>query len=272
MQGPFFELVPVCAVVAAACWVLSITTREYSWVDRIWSLAPPAYAVWIAHRAGFADPRLDLVAALVVAWGVRLTYNFARRGGYRSGGEDYRWAVVRARLGPRGFAVFNATFIAPFQNALLLLLVAPMHVMWQHRDRPLAPVELALAAVFALFLLGETLADQQQWDFHAAKARASAAGEPLPRGFLDAGLFRVSRHPAYFCEMGMWWTVYAFAVAASGHALGWTVAGPLLLTMLFQGTSRFTESLSSAKYPAYAEYQRTTSRLVPWWPRARSRR
>jgi steroid 5-alpha reductase family enzyme len=290
MQAPFFELVPACAVVAAACWVLSITTREYSWVDRVWSIAPPCYALWMAHRAGFADPRLTLVFALVAAWGVRMTYNFARRGGYRAGGEDYRWAVLRARLGPRRFQLFNATFIAPFQNALLLLLTAPMHTMWQHRDVPLSPLELGLAVAFGLFLLGETIADQQQWDFHQDKARRAgrehdreggpAKGEPVSgrerdredgvaRGFLDRGLFRYSRHPHYFCEMAMWWTIYGFAVAASDRWLHWTMAGPLLLTLLFQGTSRFTESLSLAKYPAYAEYQRTTSRLVPWWPRAR---
>ena len=267
MSAPFFELVPVCAGVAAACWVLSITTREYSWVDRIWSIAPPCYVGWIAHRDGYSDPRLLLVLALVTAWGVRLTYNFARRGGYAPGGEDYRWAVVRERLGPRGFQIFNAVFVAPVQNALLLLLAAPAHTMWQHRDAPLSPADLALAVVFGVFLLGETIADQQQWVFHRDKARLAARGEPS-RGFLDAGLFRYSRHPHYFCEMAMWWTIYGFAVAASGRWLHWTMAGPLLLTMLFQGTTRLTESLSLAKYPQYAEYQRTTSRLVPWWPSA----
>jgi len=198
MSAPFSELVPVCAVVAAACWVLSITTREYSWVDRIWSIAPPCYVGWIDSR------RIHRPAA-----------------------------VCRARA--------------------------------RHRV-PLAPADLALAVVFGMFLLGETNADQQQWDSHRRKAGLAASGEPT-RGFLDTGLFRLQPTPHYFCEMAMWWTVYGFAVVASGQWLHWTIAGPLLLTMLFQGTSRFTESLSLAKYPQYTEYQRTTSRLVPWWPR-----
>jgi steroid 5-alpha reductase family enzyme len=269
--APFFELIAVCAVVAAACWVLSITTREYSWVDRIWSIAPPCYVGFIAMRADFADARLDLVAILTALWGIRLTYNFARRGGYRRGGEDYRWSVLRERLGPTRFQVFNAVFVAPFQNALLLLLAAPAHTIWQHRGTPLSAIDIALAAVFAAFLVGETVADGQQWAFHRRKAELAARGggssEPVSRGFLDAGLFRFSRHPHYFCEMGMWWTIYGFAVAASGHWLNWSIAGPVLLTLLFQGTSRFTEQLSLAKYPAYAEYQRTTSRLVPLPPR-----
>ena len=41
--------------------------------------------------------------ALVTLWGARLTFNFARKGGYAPGGEDYRWAVLRARM--NGLAV-----------------------------------------------------------------------------------------------------------------------------------------------------------------------
>jgi steroid 5-alpha reductase family enzyme len=55
-----------------------------------------------------------------------------------------------------------------------------------------------------------------------------------------------------------------------GGAINWTIIGAVLLTVLFIGSTIFTESISSAKYPAYAEYQRTTSMLVPLPPRRRS--
>ena len=35
------------------------------------------------------------MAAVVTAWGLRLSYNFAIKGGYSAGGEDYRWAEIR---------------------------------------------------------------------------------------------------------------------------------------------------------------------------------
>ena len=101
-----------CAVLAAGTWLVSVVTRNYSQVDRLWSVAPPLYIGWFAAQAGFADPRLDLMTALTALWGVRLTYNFARKGGYRRGSEDYRWAILRARMGPVLFQLFNATFIA----------------------------------------------------------------------------------------------------------------------------------------------------------------
>ncbi len=125
MSGPFFELIPWCVGFIAVTWALSVVTREYSWVDRIWSVAPPLYAWLIVARTPDASPRLWLLAVLVTLWGARLTFNYARKGGYAPGGEDYRWSILRKKLGPVGFQLFNASFISPYQNALIFLLVAP---------------------------------------------------------------------------------------------------------------------------------------------------
>ena len=35
--------------------------------------------------------------------------------------EDYRWAVLKDTMGPVFFQMFNVTFIAPYQSALILL-------------------------------------------------------------------------------------------------------------------------------------------------------
>jgi len=263
---PLVCAVWLCAVLAAACWFVSVLTANYSQVDRLWSLAPPLYAGHFAARAGFADARLDLIATLVVLWGARLTYNFARKGGYRRRGEDYRWEELRRRLGPVRFQFLNATFVAPYQNLLLLLIVLPAYVAWQARGTPLHTLDAAAAVTFVALLLGETLADQQQWRFQCAKHAREAAGEPVTADFVTTGLFRYSRHPNFFCEQGMWWAIYLFSIAASGAWLNWSVAGAILLTLLFQGSTRFTEELTLRKYPAYRAYQQTTARLIPWFP------
>ena len=98
-----------------------------------------------------------------------------------------------------------------------------------------------------------------------AKARGSADG------FLTTGLFAFSRHPNFFFEQAQWWAFYAFGATAAvasgagvwGGVLNPTIVGAILLTLLFVGSTVFTESISAAKYPAYAQYQRTTSMLVP---------
>jgi len=256
----------VAGALALLCWVLSLITKEYSWVDRLWSITPVLFAVHFAGYAGFNDARLNLMAALAVLWGVRLTYNFVRKGGYKPGGEDYRWEEIQEKIGPRWFQVLNATFIAPFQNYLLLLIVVPSYAAYRFVGTPLNALDYAAAIAFAGFLIGEAVADEQQWKFQTAKYAAIARGETPEAGFITTGLFRYSRHPNFLCEQAMWWTYYVFSIAAGAGWLNWTITGAVLLTLLFQASTNLTEKLSARKYPAYADYQRTTNRLMPWFP------
>ena len=256
----------VAGALALLCWVLSLITKEYSWVDRLWSITPVLFAVHFAGYAGFNDARLNLMAALAVLWGVRLTYNFARKGGYKRGGEDYRWEEVQEKIGPMWFQVLNATFIAPFQSYLLLLIVVPSYMAYRFIGTPLNALDYAAAIAFVAFFIGETVADEQQWKFQTAKYAAIARGETPEVGFITTGLFRYSRHPNFFCEQAMWWTYYVFSIAAGAGWLNWTISGAVLLTLLFQASTGLTEKLSARKYPAYTDYQRTTNRLMPWFP------
>ncbi len=253
---------------ALLCWVLSLITKEYSWVDRLWSITPPLFALHFAAYVGFEDARLNLMAGLAVLWGVRLTYNFARKGGYKPGGEDYRWEEVQKKIGPAWFQVLNATFLAPFQNYLLLFIAVPSYAAYQFAGTPLNALDYGAAVAFVIFFLGETIADEQQWKFQTAKHAALERGEQPEQGFITTGLFRYSRHPNFFCEQAMWWTYYLFSVAAGAGWLNWTIAGAATLTLLFQGSTGLTERISARKYRSYGEYQRRTSRLVPWFPRA----
>ena len=255
----------VYAGVCFATWLMSVLTREYSWVDRIWSLVPLAYIGIFAGAAGFHDARLNVMFALVTLWGVRLTFNFARKGGYARGGEDYRWAVLRGRMAPWQFQVFNLFFITLYQNAILLLITLPADTALDHRTS-FGVADGILTVLFAGFLVGETVADEQQWRFQQAKRADLDAGREPSARFVTIGLFRFSRHPNFFFEQAQWWVVAGFGVAAA-QAVPWTVLGAVLLTALFVGSTRFTESISVSRYPEYADYQRRTSAVVPWRPR-----
>lgn len=272
-MDPLSLVLIVFGATCAFCWITSLITKETSWVDRLWSIVPAIY-VWIFAVAGITAGedavRLVLMAVLVTAWAARLTFNFARKGGY-TGMEDYRWAILRARMKPWQFQIFNLLFIVLYQNALLVLITLPSFIAWQN-PTPVNGWDVAFALLFAAFLVGEFTADQQQWNFHRAKKRAGGHLEP---GFLTTGLFRYSRHPNFFFEQAQWWAFYALGATAAvasglglwGGALNWTILGAALLSLLFIGSTIFTESITSSKYPAYAEYQRTTSMLLPLPPR-----
>ena len=266
---PFGDLVTLCVLVAAVIWGLSKLSGEVCWIDRYWSTAPPLYALYMAASVSFSNLRLNLMAGLVLLWGVRLTYNFWRKGGFGKDNEDYRWVALRERMTPLQFELFNIGFISYYNSFLVLALCAPMHTAWVYRDAAVGVWEGVMAALFVLLWLGEAVADEQMWRFQQEKKARLARGESIEAPFFWAGLYRYSRHPNYFCEMGQWWVFYGFAIAASGVVWHWTLIGALLLTLMFDGSVRFSEGISSRKYPGYARYQQEVSRLLPGPPRSR---
>lgn len=265
-MNPLQVVIITALIVCAIVWVLSLITHEHSWVDRIWSIVPVIY-VWIfAASAGLANARLDVMAILVTIWGARLTYNFARKGGY-SGEEDYRWAILRGRMKRWQFEVFNLFFIVAYQNLVLLAITFSALTAYQHRATPFGAWDVIVAVLFFACTVGETIADEQQWRFQAWKKGELAAGrQPDPR-FRQTGLFRFSRHPNFFFEQAQWWVLFLFGVIAAGSFAQWTVVGPVLLLTIFIGSTQFTESITKSKYPEYADYQARTSPVVPWLPR-----
>lgn len=99
--------------------------------------------------------------------------------------------------------------------------------------------------------------------------RLDTTAADVQRGFNSHGVFGVARHLNFFCEQGVWWSVFLFYVATAGmSAKCWPLAlGAFLLSLLFVGSTALTERISVSKYPEYRQYQQRVSRFVPWWRR-----
>ncbi len=78
---PLSIAILLCGGVVAGCWMLSVFTQEYSWTDRAWYITPIIYVAVFAHDHEWDNARLYLMFGLVLLWGVRLTLNYARKGG-----------------------------------------------------------------------------------------------------------------------------------------------------------------------------------------------
>ncbi|HNY01508.1 MAG TPA: DUF1295 domain-containing protein [Bacteroidales bacterium] len=263
----------ICIAAIVYCFLVGELTGNNSQVDKLWSLLPVLYT-WVVAAQGSFAPRLVLMAALVTVWGIRLTANFARKGAYSwrfwAGEEDYRWVVLRQKpeFQPRWkWTLFNLFFISGYQNILILLFTLPTVVALQHAPASLGSGDLFITALMLFFILFETIADIQQWRFQRAKHQMIASEKELTgeykRGFLSKGLWSLSRHPNYFAEQAIWISFYGFSVAAGGPVFNWSIAGCLLLVVLFQGSSAFSEEISAGKYPEYAQYQREVNRFLP---------
>ncbi|MBP5209692.1 MAG: DUF1295 domain-containing protein, partial [Clostridia bacterium] len=267
----------VCGCAVAYCFVVGEWAQNFSQMDKLWSILPVAYA-WIIAGMGGMKPRLVVYALIVSVWGARLTVNFARKGAYRlkfwEGEEDYRWAIVHRRFFKSRIAwsLFDLFFISLYQNLLVLAICLPALASMES----VAPLGLwdAVAAAGAVFcLVLETVADEYQWRFHQTKKQLLSQNEtladlpaPYDLGFNTTGPWARMRHPNYLGEQGMWLCLALFAVGAGVTRAGvfhWSLIGPLMLVLLFMGSSALGESISARKYPAYRFYTEQVGKYLP---------
>ncbi len=262
----------VMITVAIVCFVVSELTRNYSQVDKLWSLMPVAYS-WITVAA-FPSVRLYIMASLVTIWGLRLSYNFYRKGGYNiipwKGEEDYRWKILRENPALKGrirFGLFNLFFISFYQNMLIFLFSTPLLLAAVNHVTAVTVIDLIAAILMLTFIVLESLADNQLFRFQTEKKGLQKGtpvyGKSLGKGFMSEGFWKYVRHPNFASEQAIWASFYFFGVAASGKWINFTIAGPILLILLFIGSSAMTESISSGKYPEYKNYQKAVPKFFP---------
>ena len=257
------------------CFIVGELTRNNSQMDKLWSILPAVY-VWVITIKGGMSPRLIVMAVLATLWGIRLTYNFARKGAYSikfwAGKEDYRWIVLRDRkeFQPHWkWVIFNFLFISIYQNVLILMTTFPALVA-MNSSVPFNWVDCLAAVLMLAAILYETIADEQQWRFQTRKWEMINDGQkledlpaPYNKGFNTQGLWSRSRHPNYFAEQSTWVSFYIFSIAAGIGIFNWSIIGAILLIVLFQGSSALSEELSSSKYPEYSDYIKKVSRFFP---------
>ncbi|CAB4423452.1 unnamed protein product [Rhizophagus irregularis] len=211
-----FGTIILCLAFALWVWILSTITRNFSQVDRLWSILPVIFTWHFILHGCWKSSSISLPNESI--------FNSC---GYKWESEDYRWSIVKYRIHWIIFEVLNIIFISLYQCFLLLAMTFPSYAVWYSAPTSSLNLwDLFASILFIGFLIGEIVSDNQQWRFQSEKYKLIAkANENLKRtaifegdysfGFITRGLFRYSRHPNYFCEMGIWWSYYIFSIAAA---------------------------------------------------------
>jgi steroid 5-alpha reductase family enzyme len=250
--------VGLAADVAATCaiFAFSFAFRNSSFYDAYWSVAPPAIAAYwlLGSSVVGVDPlRRLVVVALVCTWAVRLTWNWAR-GWQGLEHEDWRYVDYRKKTGRAYWLVsFSGIHMAP--TLWVLLGCLPLYPALALGTRPFGALDCLAIVVTAGSVWIEARADKELWVFKR--------GNPPAGVTLTSGLRRCSRHPNYFGEIGFWWGLFLFGLAAD-PAWWWTVAGAASITLLFRFISLpLIEGHMFERRPDYAAYAERTPLLVP---------
>lgn len=242
----------------ALLYLVARRIDNYGIVDIAWSYAFGFVAALNALLGPGWPVRRALIAAMAVAWSLRLgTHLYLRVMGHHPE-EDGRYKQLRqdwaANFAAKMFGFFQ------MQAASVVLLGAAFLIACLNPSPALHALEIAGAVLWLVAISGEALADAQ---LAAFKRDAANKGRVC-----DAGLWRYSRHPNYFFEWLVW---VAFFVFALGSPWGWVaIVGPAsILWLLLRVTGiPMTEAQSlGSRGDAYRRYQRTTSAFVPWFPK-----
>ncbi len=236
-----------------AAWLISLPMRNVAIVDVFWGISMAGAGVtWLLQAEG--SPRGALAVLLAVLWAGRLSFHILWRS--RGKPEDRRYQVIRARNEPN-FAFKSLYLVFALQALLAWVIAAPLFGATLDTG-PLGIADVLATGLWLTGFLFQATADAQLARFQ----RRPDAG----RAVMDQGLWRYSRHPNYFGEALMWWSLWLIAAVAGAW---WTFFGPLLLTVLLLKVSgvALTEKDIASRRPEYQEYIRRTSAFIPRPPR-----
>jgi steroid 5-alpha reductase family enzyme len=240
-------------------FVFSIVFDNSSIYDPYWSVAPPLIALYWLTAGGIPEriPLRSLLAlALVVLWGSRLTFNWARRWSGMDH-EDWRYRAFRERYKSLYWPV---SFLGIHLFPTLIVFVGclslyPVMNLTSESISSFGLLDLLAVAVTLTAIFLEATADRQ---LHRYKQ-----GSPEPGQILDRGLWARCRHPNYLGEVTFWWGLYFFGLAAS-PAHWWFVIGPLAMSGLFIGVSvPWMDRYLLSRKNGYAEHMQHVPALLP---------
>lgn len=246
--------------------VVFVFSRAYansSFYDAYWSVVPPLLFGywWWQGPVGLHGPgalRCWLLAVLIGYWAVRLTANWVH-GFAGLHHEDWRYAILRQGAGRWEFAA-DLFGIHLFPTLQVFVGMLPVYLAVTRPGEGWPWLAWVAFVVGMAAVTVELVADLQMRRF-VARCR--------PGGVMATGLWAWSRHPNYFGEIGFWFSLALFGVAASPGDAWWLFAGAVLMVAMFLGASiPMMEQRSLQRRPDYQDVIDRVPRLVPRPPRA----
>jgi len=246
--GPIWGVLAVDVVATIVIWAVGAYLSNASLYDPYWSVIPPVIALYWWGLAGFdMDPRKLMLMTVLFYWAIRLTSNWARDWpGLHH--EDWRYQEMREQSGA-AYQFSNLFGICLFPTVLVFLGMLPALPVLTGDTPPNLILDVIAFIVGIGAVTIQLFADGEMRNFRFKKQ-----ANQTNQAFYTDGLWAWSRHPNYFGEVAMWFSLWLFAMSA-GIANWWTGAGWVAMLALFLFVScPWMDRRSAARRPGYAEY------------------
>ena len=254
-HGPLLDALIADVTATVVIFLFSRSYGNSSFYDAYWSVIPPLLALyWLAVGTASAPPARELlVLGLILYWATRLTLNWAYfwEGMHH---EDWRYVMLRARS--PGMAPLTDFFgIHLFPTFQVFAGLLPVYAVYCLGERAFGWLDIVACLVTGGAVTLQMIADFQLHGF----IRTRGEGEQL-----ETGLWGWSRHRNYFGELGVWFGVFLFGLAAYPQGWYWLCIGSVLMTLMFMFASiPLMEQRSLERRPEYARVMESVSMLVP---------
>lgn len=247
-------------VATVVIFAFSYRYDNSSFYDAYWSVAPAVIIYYLAFGPYAVDGisvRKWLALLVVSLWAWRLTFHWFRSWtGLHH--EDWRYLQFRPKWG-RLYWPLSFLGIHLFPTICTFVGSLPLFAAMRS-ERPVGLLDLVGVAVALAGGVIETIADEQL----RRHRREAPSG-----GVCDVGLWRYSRHPNYFGECTFWLGLWILGAAAEPSTAWVFASGWIAIVGLFLFYSiPVAEARALSRRPAYAEQQKTVSKIVPWFRRS----
>ena len=234
-------------------YIASSLFKNSSFYDPFWSIAPIPIVIYISFWPDSENldyEKIFLFFIPVLYWGIRLTYNWARRweGLYD---EDFRYEDLK-ELKFASFIDFFGIHLYPTLQVNLSLL--PLYYSLSVSTNT-PSYWLYMASFYTIMAVTlELISDNQLWNFKKNKDNKNK--------FIKTGLWSYSRHPNYLGEILFWWGIF-FMTLAVDTSYWYLFICPLSMNLMFALiTCKMMDDRSLVKRDGYKDYMDKTNQLL----------
>ncbi|MET0232200.1 MAG: DUF1295 domain-containing protein [Rhodanobacteraceae bacterium] len=250
---PVVVVLGICTAVMLGGWLVARRMRTYALADLLWAACISAGALYYGLVADGAMLSRLLVAMMGGIGGFRLFMHLLQR--MLVAPADAR---ERAQRSPRNALPMLGVFVAKGFSAALFSI--PLYVAACNASDRASEWTLAAAAVYLIGLSGEAYADVQLSQFR-----------DQPRNLARTcrrGLWRYSRHPNYFFAFVHWCSYALLAVGLPWPVWSLTLIAPAATAIIaWRRIPAIEADALRTRGDSYRAYQKTTSVLVPSFPK-----
>ncbi|MDX1628409.1 MAG: DUF1295 domain-containing protein, partial [Fulvivirga sp.] len=238
MINTIIDLAIILIGFAVFNFLLSLIFKRNDIADVAWGMGFIIVCAYSYYQFDLTSTSITLYLMIVI-WGLRLSIYLGIRNSQKS--EDFRYKQWRKEWGDH---FYWRSFLQVYLLQMLILLVIALPVIisgFYSVPHDLTVLQWIAITGFAFGFCWEAIADYQLYKFKRKHKE----------GVMTKGLWKYSRHPNYFGEIVIWWSIFLFVVQVENGI--WALVSPLLVTYLLVKVSGVP--MLEKKYDENSDYR-----------------